>query len=279
MAFYKVDIDEFKGFSRRLVILARENDIGAPELLARALYEHPECKNLIKPRERKNKEGKIVHSSINDIEAIKRIIQKHYNEENAYNIQSAYLYSYSILFKCSIDYLFETTEIRSSDLSVADICKKTGLSENTVVRLCEDYQINNEEDSFSRAGWWSNLLSSDAYYSFPTAWGGYAQRIVQLYDIKKKADSIEKATDEVELDSIMRTFQEMKSDTLRRLCREKEDSTFGAYHKMLSGVENYLNQTADEWAKKQHPEYSDLYYRSEINKLELLESLEKIHDL
>lgn len=148
------------------------------------------------------------------------------------------------------------------------------MSEGTVVRLCDD-QTNNEDDLFSLARWWSDLLSSEAYYSFPMAWRGYAQRIVQLYEIEKKADAIEKATGEVELDSIMRTCQEIKSDALRRLRREKEDSTLGAYQKMLSCVENYLNQTAQEWANKQDPEYSEIYYRSEINKLALMESLDK----
>ena len=50
MAFYKVNVNEFEGFCRRLVMLARENNIGTPELLAHALYDNPECKKLIMPR-------------------------------------------------------------------------------------------------------------------------------------------------------------------------------------------------------------------------------------
>ena len=50
----------------------------------------------------------------------------------------------------------------------------------------------------------------------------------------------------------------------------KEDSILGAYHKMVSCVADLLNQYAEQWVKKQHPEYSELYYHGEINKRKII---------
>ena len=122
MAIENISIEELPAFGRRLMELAREKEIGSPLLLAEALYHS--YRDLVEPAQRKNKHGKVVKDSKHDIEAIKRMVQRHFNEENAYNIQSKYLYAYSMLFDCSLDFLYGNTKVRCCDLEVRDICNK-----------------------------------------------------------------------------------------------------------------------------------------------------------
>ena len=273
MAINNIKIEEFRGFSKRLATLAREYGLGKPEDLANALYENKECRKIVKPRERKNKDGKIEKSPTKEKEAIKRAIQYHYEEEDAYKIQSTYMYAYSIIFNCSLDYLYGKTEVMSSNLEVADICKKTGLSEDSVKALIETTEANKgNESGFSLPAWWSELMSGDSFYMLPMAWLSYADRIVQLYDIDKKAKALKKTSEKKGIDSFLMNMQDMKADTLFKIRHEKEDSTMGAYHKMMSYVEGFLSQYAKEWAEKQHPEYDEMYYRNEMNKIEIIES-------
>ena len=54
----------------------------------------------------------------------------------------------------------------------------------------------------------------------------------------------------------------------------KEDSILGAHHKMLLCIECFLNQYADQWAERQHPDYGEMHYRSELNKRKILKAHE-----
>lgn len=118
-------LEDLPPFGRKLMELAREHGIGTPSLLAEALYE--KHRTLVEPAQRKNKNGKNVKDRKHDIDAITRMVQNHFNEEYAFNIQSKYLFAYSELFHCSLDYLYGKVNVRSTDPDMNVICKKTGI--------------------------------------------------------------------------------------------------------------------------------------------------------
>lgn len=272
MAVKKMKIDEFNGFGRRLMEVARDRGLGDPLSLAQAIHGNKKCREMVKLRKREDKD---TDSPYDEVDGIKRIIQKHLTDKyaDAYKVPSAYMYAYSIILDCSLDYLYGKTTVKSSNLEVADICKKTGLSEDTVKALMETTEADANNDSgFSLPAWWSDLMSGDSFYMIPMAWHSYADRIVQLYDIDKKVDTLKKTSEKEGIDSFLMNIQGMKADTLYKIRHEKEDSTMGAYQKMISCVEHFLNQYAEEWAAEQHPEYDEMYYRSEMNKLNIIES-------
>ncbi|MBC2457036.1 hypothetical protein [Clostridium beijerinckii] len=272
MAFKKLKLEEFPKFGQKLMGLARENDIETPAEIAQSLYTR--CYELVKPGERKNKYGKIVKSEENDIKSIIKIVQVHLNEENAYNVQSKYMYAYSQLFECSIDYLYGITEVRSQHLDIRQICEKTGLSEKAVTNLIENH--DNYPENFSVTEWWSQLLEDRAFYDIPIVWRTYSERVLERQDLQKRIDAINKALGEVELDSIIRILQEMRPDTLERFKREKEDTCYGSFGKMMQYIQNYLESRTASWVEKQHKDYDEMYYRSEINKLKIIEASLKV---
>lgn len=272
MAFKKLKLEEFPRFGKKLIGLARENDIETPAEIAQSLYRR--CYELVKPGERKNKYGKSVKSEENDIKSIIKIVQVHLNEENAYNVQSKYMYAYSQLFECSIDYLYGITEVRSQHFDIRQICEKTGLSEKAVTHLIESH--DDEPESFSFTEWWSQVLEDRAFYDIPTVWGAYSERVLERQDLQKKIDGNNKALCEVELDSITRTLQETMTDTLERLKREKEDICYGSFGIMMQYMQNYLENRTANWVEKQHKDYGEMYYRSEKNKLKIIEASLKV---
>ena len=85
-------LEDLPSFGRKLMELAREHGIGTPSLLAEALYEKHQT--LVEPAQRKNKNGKNVKDRKHDIAAITRMVQNHFNEEYAFNIQSKYLFAW-----------------------------------------------------------------------------------------------------------------------------------------------------------------------------------------
>lgn len=272
MAFKKLKLEEFSKFGQRLMGLARENDIETPAEIAQSLYTR--CYELVKPGERKNKYGKIVKSEENDIKSIIKIVQVHLNEENAYNVQSKYMYAYSQLFECSIDYLYGITEVRSQHLDIRQICEKTGLSEKAVTHLIESH--DDDPESFFVTEWWSQVLEDRAFYDIPIVWGTYSERVLERQDLQKRIDAINKELGEVELDSITRTLQEIRPDTLERLKREKEDICYGSFGKMIQYIQNYLENRTADWVEKQHKDYGEMYYRGENNKLKIIEASLKV---
>lgn len=272
MAFKNLKLEDLPKFGQRLMGLARENDMVTPAEIAQSLYER--CYELVKPGERKNRYGKVVKSEENDIKSIIKFVQAHLNEENAYNVQSKYIFAYSQLFECSIDYLYGITKVKSQELDIRQVCEKTGLSESAVINLVENYDDNPE--IFPTTEWWSQVLEGDAFYGIPIVWVTYSERVLERQDLQKRIDAINKALGEVELDSITRLLQEMRSDTLERFNREKEDSCYGAFGKMMQYVQNYLEDRARDWVEQQHKDYDEMYYRGEINKLKIIEASLKI---
>ena len=162
------------------------------------------CREIVKIRKHKE------HTNpYEEVEAIRRNIQNHLTQDKyyeAWKVPSQYMYAYSIILDCSLDYLYGTSEIMSSDLEVADICQKTGLSEDAVNCLVENMPEDDadpdEENVFSYTSWWSNLLCGDSYYAIPISWFSYASRIVEMNDITKQIRGSDRAEKEVEISDV-----------------------------------------------------------------------------
>ncbi len=270
MAFSNLSMDEFHGFSKRLVQLAREKDLGEPKLLAEELYDN--YTSLVEPAQRKNKYGKIVKDRKHNIDAITRMIQNHFNEENAYNVQSKYLYAYSQLFNCSLDYLYGKSPVRSYDAAVKDICSKLHLSEKAVLNLMEGYDQNPEVFSATRC--WSEVLSSKLFFEAPEAWLHYSMTVLKYMDLEKKIDAIQKAIG-LATDSDYKVMMESRARSLEGLRLGKESACGGAFLFLTNLLSQYIDSWTKGWADSQHKDFSDNYYDNEIKKIRLIEAVLK----
>ena len=288
MSIHNINIDEFKGFSKRLAILARnpKYNYGKTEDLVEALYNNKECLEIIKPRERKNKDGKIVKSASKEKEAIKRAIQHHYEEADPCKIPSTYMYAYSILFDCSLDYLYGKTQTISTNLEVKDICTKTGLTEEATKALIESRNRNERlDDSLSYSEWWSILLQKDSFRDIPRNWYAYADLMTQIKSITKAPkqktspdtllaqvkDAIpisflkKYMTEDELLEGITESLAD-EGDTIRE-CQEKEEAKQGAFFKLLSNIQNVLTDYAEEWSDEQYPDYEKRQLQSDLDSI------------
>lgn len=55
-----------------------------------------------------------------------------------------------------------------------------------------------------------------------------------------------------------------KHKSLQIKKRNMEDSFLGAHHRMLSCIEHFLLDYAEEWAEKQHTDYEEKYYKEAL---------------
>lgn len=266
MAIAKIPLKEFPTFGRRLMELAREKEIGSPLLLAEALYEN--CYNLVEPAQRKNKYGKNVKDQKHDIEAIKRMVQNHFNEENAYNVQSKYLYAYSKLFNCSLDYLYGDIDVRSKDLEVRAMYDKLHVDEEGIYNLINNYDSDPERFSFTR--FWSKILSTDMFNEIHQVWLRYGMEVLQYRDLEKKIEAIRKAEVLAE-DSLYRMLMEERRDTLEKIQPGKKSSCEGALEMLFQTLSMYIDLQTKAWVESKHVDLADNYYNNEVKKIKILE--------
>lgn len=122
------DIDEKFVFGRRLFKLGQEIGVLGPAAIAVALYEKDECLSILQPNKRHDRKSE----EKKDKNAIARRVQEHIFKENAYDIPGKYMMAYSILFNCSMDYLYGIIDVKCPDASIYDISKKVGLSPDSI---------------------------------------------------------------------------------------------------------------------------------------------------
>lgn len=269
--------DKLSKFGRRLLEVANKRGCGNTGAMAHAIFYNTECRRIVKIREHKD-----YKNPFEEKEAIRRNIQNHLTSpkyDNVWKVPSQYMYAYSVILDCSIDYLYGKTDIMSSDLGVVDICQKTGLSEDAVNCLVANKIEMNDEGAFSYTTWWSELLNDDSFFYIPMSWLDYARRIVEINDLNRRIEAVERASAETVnegLDIVTRLLlNDDNQKTLKNIRKDKEDTMLGAHHKMMFCIEHFLNQYADEWAAQQHPNFGEMYYKSEINKRKVLKEYEK----
>ncbi len=270
LSFAKTKIEDFPAFGRRLMELAREKNIGSPLQLAEALYEN--CRDLIEPAQRRNKHGKIVKDRKHDIDAIRRRVQTHFDEENAYLVPSKYLYAYSRLFDCSLDYLYGVVPVRSCNLEIQDICEKMHMEEKAVLNFINEYDPDPEV--FAPAKFWSDVLKSDLFSKVPYAWLGYSMEVLKFKDLEKKLAAIKKAED-VATDPMYRATMESRYDSLEKLRPRVRSDCDGAFKILADMLSEYIDMRAEEWVKSKHTDWEQNYYDNELKKIEYLEKVLK----
>lgn len=255
-------------FGQKLLGLMMEKSCDTPKALAQKLLDA----KLVSV----NTRGKDVYKNKdNAIGSIEKKIRIHLHADDATCLQGEFVNAYCVFFCCSADFLFGYTDIRTPDVEIRKICEITGLSEDAVNCFIENKQNVDVDNAFSYTSWWSELLNGDSFYAIPMSWFDYASRIVEIMDLDKHIEAAEKASSEVELDLITKLLlDDDNQKTLRIIRRDKEDSALGAHHKMISCIEHFLNQYADEWAEHQHPNHGEMYYRSELNKRKILKAHE-----
>lgn len=255
-------------FGQKLLELMKEQDCDTPKALAKKLLDA----KLVSV----NTRGKDIYKNKeNAVGSIEKKIRTHLHADDAKCLQGEFVNAYCKFFSCSADFLFGYTDIRTPNVGIRKICEITGLPEDVVNCLKDNKQEANVGNVFSYTAWWSELLNGDSFYAIPMSWLDYATRIVEIMDVDKRIEASEKASTEVELDLITKLLlNDDNQKTLRLIKRDKEDYALGAHHKMLSCIEHFLNQYADQWAKQQHLNHEELYYRNEINKRKILKAHE-----
>lgn len=202
----------YKGFGKRLMDVAKMRGLGDTGAIAKAIYSDKRCKDLFKVRKHKEYEN-----PYDEIETIRRNIQNHLSEKyvDACKVDSRHMYVYSIILDCSLDYLYGKSTIMSADLEVGDICNKTGLTEEAVIKLVDSKEKNEfiddrlvgsvqellnsvakmkgencVDDLFTiyrttYSEWWSELMSGDSFKTLPNTWSKYADLVLETITTKE----------------------------------------------------------------------------------------------
>ena len=157
------DIPPGAEFGLRLFRLGEGIERKGPAAIADALYENDVCFKTISPRGR-DKKYKV--NKDKDIGAIMRRVQDHLELTNAYDVPSNYMYAYSILFDCSLDFLYGKIDVECPNLEVLDISKKTGLSTKVAQKL---YELSKDGES-PIVDCWSAIMDSPLFDSVYKDW-------------------------------------------------------------------------------------------------------------
>jgi len=117
-------------FKHRLLNLMILHNVDSAKKLATALYNQKlvtvnSSKSFTDPEKVK----------INAIGSIEKKIQRHLQLDSPKDLQGEFIIAYSTFFGCSADYIICKTDIKSSDATIRDICIKTGLSEDVIIKL------------------------------------------------------------------------------------------------------------------------------------------------
>ncbi len=206
-------------FGKKLIELGEQHGWNSAADIGTALYENDSCFELVHPRDR---DKKYLVNREKDINAIARRVQEHIiPTKEAQEISGNYMLAYSILFDCSMDYLYGKIDEKCPNVEVLDISRKTGLSVDAVKRLMENETISLEdylqavnnynlldapdcgtydpelddyflETDISVTKFWSELIESDLFLQMPENWSRMACALYTSKAIKMVAEEAEK---------------------------------------------------------------------------------------
>lgn len=196
-------------FGQKLRLLVERAKYKNATDIATALYENSTCYGLVHPRTREKKYQVNRKSEINAI--AKRVLEHidSNDDKEAYEIPSNYMLAYSILFHCSLDYLYGLIDNPSPNAEIRDISEKTGLSSKAVENLCmksevylEGFIYQNTHNLYSQgfdpeahlgvSKFWSDLLESKMFLEVPENWARMAfslQIFKATQELLKQAES------------------------------------------------------------------------------------------
>ncbi len=291
MAHKTRELETYKGFSLRLKTVSMDRGMAGPEDIASAIYKNIECremvhirngrkKNCVNSKEISNKSDS--DALFNEKSKILRLVQKHMDEEDPCKIPSAYMQAYSIIFNCSLDYLYCKTDVMSSDLSVADICDKTGLSEKAVNNLisARSTEKENNTNTISFPKWWSELLQDNIFFMFlPLKWKEYSDEFEKFYEKLKQIEINDDLKEKLPLNNPIDEFilheDGYKTDYME--LKELDHSYRYKQFDIFSYIEDFINKHTEEWILEKSKESLEKYTKLETKKRKaLIESNENI---
>lgn len=217
------DIRPEAKFGRRLYLLGEKHGLRGPAAIGKAIYDNLECFLLFCPGGRNYR---YEFNEDKDLPTIRRRVDEHLDVENAYDLSGNYMYAYSILFNCSLDFLYGKIDEECPNLEVLDISKKTGLSVKAVKKLMAGEEICMEEylltadhyglldripdtacgtdadDDYvetyaSVTEFWSSLIESDLFTALPENWYRMACALFTSKGVRTIAEDAEKIKDEL----------------------------------------------------------------------------------
>lgn len=254
-------------FGMKLYDIAKKRGIEGAPAIAEALYENDVCYKIIKPGGR---DKKYLTYRNKDIAAISKQVQRHFDCEEAYEVGSDYLYAYSKLFNCSIDYFFGLISQDCPNADTNDIAEKTGLSGKAVANLIQS-KDEDSDASYSRTKWWSDIPSDDAFDSIPAAWMMYCMQVQEYNDLEKKIKAIE-AAEKSANDQSYRLMMQARREALEKMQPGKSSDCDGAFRILSKLTSDYYDKKIEEWLSTHHVDIEQNYYDNEIKRIEILEN-------
>ena len=234
-------------FNEKLIRLMKEShytvNSGFPNAvkLARALYDDDVCFSLVCP---KNK-GIRAYSDMQkrkEIATIARTIERHIEpQKEAHTVAGNFILAYSIIFNCSLDYLYGRITDPVPNVEIGDICKKTGLSIKAVNKLLDDSMPKEVMHEV-----WSYLIESDFFEALSEDWFSYGGA---LLEVARDDGLIEAKTDpEVQegMDESIREMQEKELHTLENHRYNSNLAARGVMFKIASDLSSLLTKLANK---------------------------------
>lgn len=255
-------------FSNRLRILMASKNLRTARDLAKALYESGNITVKV---------GEFDDGST-AISNMARRIQDHLKWDTADKLQGRYVEAYCNYFKCSADYLFGRTPLKSGNPEVRDFCESTGLSEKAVKRLIEEMP---EDIKGKLAEFWSNVLESNIFYCIPLEYqqmcyelGQYQTALKKIGDIKKASCIMKDAT------TFTETWRIMMEENYLKEAEPHKGAYYMHFNEILDNVKIYLDIWSDEYTTKRRrdidAEFFDALERKHQKAHE--EFLKRMHD-
>lgn len=179
-------------FGIKLELLGKEHNLKNAAEIANALYKNDTCFLIIKPGKRDFKDP-TEDAKNRDCATLAKRVQDHIQPTTeAEQVDGKYMLAYSVLFDCSLDFLYGKIDEPTPNAEVFDICKKTGLSSKAVSNLMSNNHVYLEsflyqhfeyeflysnidpEASISVTKFWSDILESELFNSLPESWSEMA---------------------------------------------------------------------------------------------------------
>lgn len=233
MAFKTLNHDDETLFCNRLWKLMEAKGLDKPKALALELY-----RNGIIPVDSNSKDGDAI------VDSITRRIQEHLNQETTDKLQGRYVKAYCDYFKCSADYIFGNSQIKSGNIDIRNFCESSGLSEKAVQRLIEDLPIEEKSDL---VGFWSKVLESNVFYGVPIE---FRQMCYELGAYQTALNMIQKTNFAAKQMDASDNYVEAIRTMMEGNYQKEAQSHEGAYHMHLNEILVNISEHLELWAKE-----------------------------
>lgn len=245
-------------FGKRLygLIMEKNNDadsvediIDSVKGLARKLFEQ---KLVIVNQNRERNFNSPDKDDDNAVGSIEKTILRHINTGILQDKKGQFVLAYCKFFNVSADYLYGLTDIRSPDVDVRTICKKTLLSEKAVKKLIErdpfDGIVDLREHSFSRQFWsdcWSLMIESGLFESLSSDWSALCREKQNYYHEEAEIKANEWIRDNIE-DETLKYLHEGKLKTMYKSIESHLPAYYGFLAKISRDVSVCLDKAVDD---------------------------------